>query len=104
MSETTTEVKTPGIIANLSAKTLDKVLIDNWFKALFTKLSNWAFYAIIASPEIFQALTQLAGDANQQVLPAAFVSFIRTCGTIGLILRLVRQSKKTVEAEAKSEA
>lgn len=75
---------------------LDKILIDDWRKSL-KLISVYFFAAVIASPEIFATLTELAGQQGQQVLPQSFVELIRTIGTLGLIFRLVRQSKKTID-------
>ena len=75
---------------------LDKILIDDWRKCL-KLISVYFFAAVIASPEIFATLTELADQQGQQVLPQRFVELIRTIGTLGLIFRLVRQSKKTID-------
>lgn len=85
-------VKQPGLVGGF----LDKILIDEWRKSL-KLISVYFFAAVIASPEIFATLTELAGQQGQQVLPQRFVELIRTIGTLGLIFRLVRQSKKTID-------
>lgn len=82
---------------------LDKILIDDWRKSL-RLISVYFFAAVIASPEIFATLTELAGQQGQQVLPQRFVELIRTIGTLGLIFRLVRQSKKTIDDQNAADA
>lgn len=82
---------------------LDKILIDDWRKSL-KLISVYFFAAVIASPEIFATLTELAGQQGQQVLPQRFVELIRTIGTLGLIFRLVRQSKKTIDDQNAADA
>jgi len=92
--------KKPGPIGSA----LDKVLADNWRQA-WKWLSIYGYAIVIASPEVFQLVMDLAGQldgtqADKLILPAPFVAFLRTVGTLGLIVRLVRQSKQKIEDTA----
>jgi hypothetical protein len=85
-------------------RTLDKVLADNWEKA-WTWLSLYGYAIVIASPELFQMVMDLSAQfdgeqAAKLILPASFVTFLRTVGTVGMIVRLVRQSKKKIDDTA----
>jgi hypothetical protein len=89
---------------NVLIRFLDWALTDNW-RDCWKWLSMYGYGAVIASPEIFQLFMDLVAQFDGQqadalVLPAAFTKFLRTIGTIGLIVRMVRQSKKAIDDAA----
>lgn len=89
---------------NVVTKTLDKWLVDNW-RDCWKWLSLYGYAIVIAAPEIFQMFVDLVGQfdgtqANKIYLPASFTIFLRSIGTVGLIVRMVRQSKQKIEDAA----
>lgn len=83
---------------------LDWALTDDWRKA-WKWLSLYGYVAVILSPEIFQSVTDLMAtfdgtQADKLILPASFVSFLRTVGTVGMVVRLIRQTKQKIDDTA----
>lgn len=91
---------------NFFIRFLDWALMPNWREA-WKWLSLYGYAIVILSPEIFQAVTDLMAQfdgtqANALILPAGFVSFLRTVGTVGMIVRLIRQTKQKIDDTAAS--
>lgn len=89
---------------NFFIRFLDWALAPNWRDA-WKWLSLYGYAIVILSPEIFQAVTELMAQfdgqqANALILPAGFVSFLRTVGTVGMIVRLIRQTKQKIDDTA----
>ena len=104
MSDTNQTIPVVTKQPNIVARGFDKILVDNW-RECWKWLSLYGYAIVIASPEIFQLFMDLVGQfdgnqADQVYIPPAFAKMLRTIGTVGLIVRMVRQSKQKIEDTA----